>query len=216
ARNEKGELQYKPFPLLTELVPEKLPRVAGLDNAKLKVFDDFKANLRQVWAAVKAKKSANEMPRMLGDKDETREIEMKDGDETVKVPVIFVTQKTYDALKERIQKENKEPPNLLQTTLQSDLATLRNRKGDDQSGESQLEKNLKGLTDWWNTQGLPNFSADEQKLDAARLHGAKTALLYTAVVPAILAVGFLLLIVYFAMAGGYKQVHLEEPPLGEY
>ena len=30
-------------------------------------------------------------------------------------------------------------------------------------------------------------------------------------------VGFLLLLLYFAATGGYKQVHLdEEPPLGEY
>jgi hypothetical protein len=52
----------------------------------------------------------------------------------------------------------------------------------------------------------------------ARLHGAKTALLYTAVVPAVLAVGFLILIVYFLMTGGYKQVHLEDqhPPMEEY
>ena len=41
---------------------------------------------------------------------------------------------------------------------------------------------------------LPN---DKQPLTEARLYGAKNALLYTAVVPLVLAIGFMILIVYF-------------------
>ena len=61
------------------------------------------------------------------------------------------------------------------------------------------------------------YATDKVPLEESRLYGAKKALLYTALVPAALAVGFLLLILYFALTGGYKQVHLnEEPPMGEY
>ena len=31
------------FPLVTDLAPDQAPKVAGLDNAKLKVFDDYAA-----------------------------------------------------------------------------------------------------------------------------------------------------------------------------
>src|SRR5262249_51452791 len=157
---------------------------AGLDNAKLKVFDDFKANVKKVRAAVRENTPPEKMPRVLSDDfDGTREIELREGDETVKVPVMFVTQKTYDALKAQAKKEQKEPPKLLQTTLQGDLATLRAQKEAGRSVEAKLEETLTRLNDWWNREGLPNFSADEYKLDEARLFGAKQALLYTAVVP---------------------------------
>ena len=57
----------------------------------------------------------------------------------------------------------------------------------------------------------------KEYLAPAKLYGSKIALLYTAAVPAALAVGFLLLILYFAAAGGYKQVHLDqERPTREY
>jgi hypothetical protein len=73
-----------------------------------------------------------------------------------------------------------------------------------------LYKTLKAQKEWWDKDGQPNYAADKEKLQEARLHGAKQALLYTAGVPAALAVGFLLLILYFVMAGGYKQVHLDD------
>jgi hypothetical protein len=41
------------------------------------------------------------------------------------------------------------------------------------------------------------------------------ALMWTALVPAIMAVGYLLLIVYFRMRGGYQQVHIGEDQSGE-
>jgi hypothetical protein len=81
-----------------------------------------------------------------------------------------------------------------------------------------LKENLTKLHDWWEKDGKPNYERDKQPLMEAKLYGAKTALLYTAAVPAVLALGFLLLIVYFAATGGYKQVHLEDthPPMEEY
>jgi len=62
--------------------------------------------------------------------------------------------------------------------------------------------------------GWPHYEEDRQPLVDGRLYGAKSALLYTAVVPLALAIGFMLLIAYFFFTGGYKQVHLEEPPRG--
>ena len=41
------------------------------------------------------------------------------------------------------------------------------------------------------------------------MYGSKNALLDTAFVPLMLAIGFMLLIAYFYFTGGYKQVHLE-------
>jgi hypothetical protein len=76
--------------------------------------------------------------------------------------------------------------------------------------ESKLEENLNKLHDWWVTKGRPNFDTDKKPLNDARFDGAKTALLYTAFVPATLAVGFLLLMIYFKAIGGYKQLHVED------
>jgi MFS family permease len=166
ARDDKGEPKPTAFPLLSDLVPDKLPPVAGLDNAKLKVFDDYGVKL-----AAEARKAKGEP--------------YKEAD--------------------------------LTTTLESDLATLRRNREAGKPVEAKLEENLNRLNEWWEKYGRPNFETDKGPLGEARLFGAKQALLYTAVVPAALAVGFLLLILYFVLAGGYKQVHLdEEPPMGEY
>jgi len=44
----------------------------------------------------------------------------------------------------------------------------------------------------------------------ATVHGGKQALTWTAAVPATMALGYLLLIFYFRLIGGYKQIHLDE------
>ena len=74
------------------------------------------------------------------------------------------------------------------------------------------------LKTWWDTEGRPHYQEDKGPLIEARLYGAKTALLYTAFAPLALAIGFMFLIIYFALTGGYKQVHLEndEQPMSEY
>jgi MFS family permease len=80
-------------------------------------------------------------------------------------------------------------------------------------GESN--ENLNKLESWWNSTGKPNSDADKPKVVEARLFGGKQAMLYTAVVPAAMAIGYLLLILLFKAMGGYKQVHLGEgPPSG--
>jgi MFS family permease len=65
------------------------------------------------------------------------------------------------------------------------------------------DKNLLALEEWW--KGAREY-ADEDRgpIERATLHGGKMALEYTAVVPAAMAVGYLLLIIYFLARGGYK------------
>ena len=57
---------------------------------------------------------------------------------------------------------------------------------------------------WWQTQGQPNAEKDYPVVKQARLDGGKLALTWTAAVPAAMAVGYLLLILYFMSVGGYK------------
>jgi MFS family permease len=151
ARTDDGQPDEKGFPFLTAIWPQAAPQVAGIDNAKLRVFQDY-----------------------LGLLD-----------------------------------EQGQPRSDAKTTLENDLETIARLKREGQPVEAQLERNLRQLYAWWLEQGHPYFPLDRQILPQARLYGAKMALLYTAAVPAALAIGFLLLIIYFWWLGGYKQVHLE-------
>ncbi len=49
----------------------------------------------------------------------------------------------------------------------------------------------------------------EKSVRAAVIHGGRMSLKWTALVPLAMAIGYLLLIVYFKATGGYKQVHIE-------
>jgi MFS family permease len=71
---------------------------------------------------------------------------------------------------------------------------------------SSLKDNpaLFNLNEWWQTEGKPNSAHDEPVIEAARLHGGKQALSWTAFVPGAMAVGYLLLVFYFLIRGGYK------------
>ncbi len=223
SRDDKGELKPDGFPVVTSVMPTFAPPVAGLDNAKLKVFDDYKGNLIAVWKKWEEKKPA-EAPYLLGPEYGTvKEKVTVDGKEVERsvvklvidggmksVPVEFVSAEQYVGLEAKGKAENKPVPPLLQTTLQSDLATIQKEKAAGRPPAGKLEENLQGQQKWWEEKGQPSFTADENKLDTARVHGAKTALLWTSAVPAALAIGFLILLGYFMMKGGYKQVHLEE------
>ena len=62
------------------------------------------------------------------------------------------------------------------------------------------------------------LSPDEQAVADSSLYGGQTALKMTAIVPAIMAAGFLFLMAYFKAKGGYKQITLSaehEPPAME-
>jgi hypothetical protein len=48
----------------------------------------------------------------------------------------------------------------------------------------------------------------EKSVRAAVIHGGRMSLKWTSLVPLAMAIGYLLLIVYFKATGGYKQVHI--------
>src|SRR5262249_23015882 len=72
----------------------------------------------------------------------------------------------------------------------------------------QADKNLEKLDQWWQEQGKEHASTDKPVVRAATLHGDRMALTWRAAVPAMMAVGYLLLLLYFMARGGYKQVHI--------
>ena len=193
ARKENGELETTGYPIVTSIVPEKVPAVAGIDNSKLKVFEDHKSNLAKI--------------------DEGLNFNLVNPDAAKKLPRLPTP--GLDGLgqvideQDKATQEKKDPPKIALTTLESDLIILLRQRRANKEVEKKLEENLTKLKSWWDNEGKPNYEADKGPLVDARLYGAKTALLYTAVVPAALAIGFLFLILVFKLQGGYKQVHID-------
>jgi len=68
--------------------------------------------------------------------------------------------------------------------------------------------NLQGLNTWWQS---ASASAVEDKalVNEATLHGSRMALKLTAIVPAIMAICYLILIIYFKSIGGYKALRID-------
>jgi len=54
-----------------------------------------------------------------------------------------------------------------------------------------------------------DLTADEKQVRNAVIYGGRMSLKWTALVPAIMAVGYLALIIYFRASGGYKAVRLD-------
>lgn len=236
ARTDDGTPDAKGFPYVTSIFPNQVPPVAGLDNAKLKVFDDYQGLLAKIKAATDAgrpvptalssilfygltgKGDLPADPVLRGYFEAVRATGTASGDgKPVTSAALLLAY--LNAVEAAGKETGAKKPEVLTTTLESDLITLLNQKKEGRQVPAKLESELTGRLDWWLREGYPNAAADKEPLSAARLFGAKTALLYTAAVPAVLAAGFLFLILYFALfAGGYKQVHLEdtEPPMGEY
>lgn len=80
-------------------------------------------------------------------------------------------------------------------------------------GQTKAEPNqvtrLTMLSDWW-TSARVAAEQDRGPVNEATLHGGRMALRCTAFVPVTMALGYLLLILYFEAQGGYKQIHLED------
>ena len=95
-------------------------------------------------------------------------------------------------------------------SLQDDIDNL-TRTGQDPN----KDPNLAPLIHWWNGVGedkgaQSHVNDDRRPITEARLDGGKTALAYTAAVPFCMAIGYLILILYFWSQGGYvAQVLLE-------
>jgi MFS family permease len=95
-------------------------------------------------------------------------------------------------------------------TLDEDVANLK-RTGQDPAKDNHVGP----LLTWWYGAGTAKGAQDYAKSDLqpitdSRLDGGKMALTWTAVVPLCMAVGYLILILYFWSRGGYQaQVLLE-------
>ncbi len=88
-------------------------------------------------------------------------------------------------------------------------------EGEKLSGEMAIlsetgrsDANLEGLNTWW-SDAKTHAAEDADPVDQATLHGSRMALKLTAIVPAIMAVCYLILIVYFKSIGGYKPLTIE-------
>lgn len=206
---QKGELKPGGFPVVSVITPDLAPPVAGLDNSKLKVLEDYKGNVEKVWKAVQLNQP-EKVPFILGTAASEQKVKLTIDGKEEEVPLKFTTAEKYSELVEKAKAEQKEPPPLLKTTLDADLETLAKEKAAGKPVGKKLEEGLTGLKEWWEKDGKPNFEADAKPLDEARDHGARTALFWTAAVPGALAVGFLLLFLIFMLKGGYKQVHLDD------
>ena len=75
--------------------------------------------------------------------------------------------------------------------------------------DGKTDDNYLALSKWWES-AKETADADEEPVKAATLEGGRMALKITAAVPAIMAVIYLLLILYFKSIGGYKAIHVEE------
>lgn len=72
----------------------------------------------------------------------------------------------------------------------------------------EKDENLEGLNTWWSE--AKSFAAsDAPPVKEATLHGSRMALKLTAIVPAIMAVCYLILIGYFKSIGGYEALRID-------
>lgn len=69
--------------------------------------------------------------------------------------------------------------------------------------------NLSGLKSWWDN--AKNYvEMDKEPVEQAGFYGAGRALVLTALVPVVMAIGYFMLILYFRKRGGYKQIEIHE------
>jgi len=77
--------------------------------------------------------------------------------------------------------------------------------------EGKSDENHKKLAAWW--EGASATAASDKKpVDEAGLYGGRMALKITSYIPATMLMFYLLLLGYFALSGGYKQIHIENEP----
>ncbi len=102
-----------------------------------------------------------------------------------------------------IQEKEKQAA-LKHETLSPQATTLQAAENLDLLGsQSKDSEELQKRLAWWKSEGKPHAETDFPKIKEARLYGGKKALTWTAVVPAIMALGYLFLLVYFRFQGGY-------------
>jgi len=75
------------------------------------------------------------------------------------------------------------------------------------SGKKLSSSGLNNLNDWWED-AKPFAETDKKPVKEAGFYGAGRALVATSLVPALMAIGFLILIIYFKRKGGYKRIDI--------
>jgi hypothetical protein len=74
--------------------------------------------------------------------------------------------------------------------------------------EGKQDANYDKLNQWWQA-SQATASQDDQPVKQAGLEGGRMALKITAIVPAIMAVLYTLVLLYFKSIGGYKAIHVD-------
>jgi len=77
--------------------------------------------------------------------------------------------------------------------------------------ENKTDKNHAALASWWLDAYL-HAGEDKPVVQEAGLYGGRMALKLTSFVPALMAVLYLILILYFKAKGGYKQIKIQREP----
>jgi MFS family permease len=88
--------------------------------------------------------------------------------------------------------------------LAKQVASLKSIAKLDEKGVEQIQE----VAAWW-TDAEAYAAVDKPLVEEARIYGGRMALKLTAAVPAMMAIGYLLLILYFASKGGYRAVELD-------
>jgi MFS family permease len=117
-----------------------------------------------------------------------------DLDETEKALEKDAAKAPNEKVKKELEQKAKDTQGELERTLKNQPPT----KGNEQS-----------LTEWW-AASKPFADKDGPLVKEANLFGGQMALKLTAIVPATMAVLYLLLIGYFKMRGGYTKVQIDE------
>jgi MFS family permease len=78
--------------------------------------------------------------------------------------------------------------------------------------ENKKDANHEALAAWWES-AKDSAEKDSGPVTAATLEGGRMAMKVTAAVPALMALLYLLLILYFKAKGGYKAVHIDAEKL---
>lgn len=87
-------------------------------------------------------------------------------------------------------------------TLSTDVEIFEDR-GD------EVPMSLAELKKWWDSVGKEYESVDKEPVEEAGIFGGRTALKWTAAVPATMFFGYLLLVIYFRTQGGYTTVEID-------
>lgn len=87
------------------------------------------------------------------------------------------------------------------STLEADLAKLR-------AQSEPVPETMQELETWWKQTASEHVEQDKEPVAEAKTYGGRMALRYTAVVPAFMFVGYLLLVIYFRAKGGYTTVEI--------